>query len=74
MQRKSYLCLFCGKPAPFGIGYGGRSEDIPLNRQGYMWVCSEHQKNAIERRDLARLEDDPFYQRKLRFLDEQDAG
>ena len=38
-----------------------------------MWVCAEHQENAKERRDLARSEDNPFYEKKLRFLDEQDS-
>ncbi len=53
MQPKSYLCFFCSKPAPFGVGWGGL--DIPDDRRGYMWVCEEHQNMAVERRDLARM-------------------
>tara|TARA_R110002074_G_scaffold23443_3_gene71002 strand:- start:10366 stop:10596 length:231 start_codon:yes stop_codon:yes gene_type:complete len=60
---RSYLCYFCQKPAPYGIGYGGLRELIPNNRNGRLWVCSDHVKEAELRRDKARLEDNPLLRR-----------
>ena len=52
MQPKSYLCFFCKKPAPFGVGWGGL--DVPSDKRTSMWVCEDHVDKAVERRDLAR--------------------
>jgi hypothetical protein len=52
MQPKSYLCFFCKRPAPFGVGWGGL--DVPKEKRASMWVCLDHVAAAVERRDLAR--------------------